>query len=178
MERVIITTLCYHGTDCRVAAWQSNGKISRICLEDPREERLLGSIHVGKVQKILPDIKGAFVEIENGKTGLVHISEMSNNYVKEVEDYVKEGQTVKVKILGINNKGKIELSMKQAEPNEKPADSFVPKRENFSVSNNYSSKNNFEEMMSKFKKLSEEKMKEFGNKTKFRGVKPSHKGDV
>ncbi len=65
MERVIITTLCYHGTDCRVAAWQSNGKISRICLEDPREERLLGSIHVGKVQKILPDIKGAFVEIEN-----------------------------------------------------------------------------------------------------------------
>ena len=65
MERVIITTLCYHGTDCRVAAWQSNGKISRICLEDPRGERLLGSIHVGKVQKILPDIKGAFVEIEN-----------------------------------------------------------------------------------------------------------------
>lgn len=65
MERVIITTLCYHGTDCRVTAWQSNGKISRICLEDPREERLLGSIHVGKVQKILPDIKGAFVEIEN-----------------------------------------------------------------------------------------------------------------
>ena len=65
MERVIITTLCYHGTDCRVAAWHSNGKISRICLEDPRGERLLGSIHVGKVQKILPDIKGAFVEIEN-----------------------------------------------------------------------------------------------------------------
>ena len=65
MERVIITTLCYHGTNCRVAAWQSNGKISRICLEDPQGERLLGSIHVGKVQKILPDIKGAFVEIEN-----------------------------------------------------------------------------------------------------------------
>ena len=65
MERVIITTLCYHGTNCRVAAWQSNGKISRICLEDPQGDRLLGSIHVGKVQKILPDIKGAFVEIEN-----------------------------------------------------------------------------------------------------------------
>ena len=40
MERVIITTLCYHGTDCRVAAWQSNGKISRICLRT-QEERLL-----------------------------------------------------------------------------------------------------------------------------------------
>lgn len=65
MERVIITNLCYHGTDCRVVAWQSNGRISRICLEDPQAERLLGSIHVGKVQKVLPDIKGAFVEIEN-----------------------------------------------------------------------------------------------------------------
>ena len=117
----------------------------------------VGEVVEGKVTGIANF--GAFVEIENGKTGLVHISEMSNNYVKEVGDYVKEGQTVKVKILGINNKGKIELSMKQAEPNEKPADSF-------------------EEMMSKFKKLSEEKMKEFGNKTKFRGVKPSHKGDV
>lgn len=65
MERIIITTLCYHGTDCRVLAWQLNGKICRICLEDPQGERLLGSIHVGKVQKVLPDIKGAFVEIEN-----------------------------------------------------------------------------------------------------------------
>lgn len=65
MERVIITDLCYHGVHCRVAVWQWNGKISRICLEDPSGSRLLGSIHVGKVQKILPDIKGAFVEIEN-----------------------------------------------------------------------------------------------------------------
>lgn len=141
----------------------------------------VGEIVEGKVTGIANF--GAFVEIGNGKTGLVHISEMSNNYVKEVGNYVKEGQTVKVKILGINNKGKIELSMKQAEQNARPADSFVPKRENFTVSNNYSSKNNssknnFEEMMSKFKKLSDEKMKEFGNKTKFRGAKPSHKGDV
>lgn len=141
----------------------------------------VGEIVEGKVTGIANF--GAFVEIGNGKTGLVHISEMSNNYVKEVGNYVKEGQTVKVRILGINNKGKIELSMKQAEQNAKPADSFVPKRENLTVSNNYSSKNNssknnFEEMMSKFKKLSDEKMKEFGNKTKFRGAKPSHKGDV
>lgn len=141
----------------------------------------VGEIVEGKVTGIANF--GAFVEIGNGKTGLVHISEMSNNYVKEVGNYVKEGQTVKVRILGINKKGKIELSMKQAEQNAKPADSFVPKRENLTVSNNYSSKNNssknnFEEMMSKFKKLSDEKMKEFGNKTKFRGAKPSHKGDV
>lgn len=64
MERVVITDMCYRGTKCRVMAWQENGKICRIKLEDPHSEKLLGSIHVGKVQKVLPDIKGAFVEIE------------------------------------------------------------------------------------------------------------------
>ena len=88
MERVIITTLCYHGTDCRVAAWQSNGKISRICLEDPRGERLLGSIHVGKVQKILPDIKGAFVEIEN-RTSCYFPYTKESNFLHNAEEIIR-----------------------------------------------------------------------------------------
>jgi len=56
---------------------------------------------------------GAFVELEEGKSGLVHISEISHDYVEKVSDYVKKGQKVKVKILSVSEDGKISLSMRQ-----------------------------------------------------------------
>lgn len=136
----------------------------------------VGEILEGKVTGVAKF--GAFVDIGKEKTGLVHISEISNTYVKEVGDYVKEGQTVKVKILGINDKGKIELSIKQAETAPKPVTSFSPKRESFSGAKSVSSGNKFEEMIMKFKKLSDEKLGEFKEKTKFRRGKSSHKGDI
>ena len=58
---------------------------------------------------------GAFVALPDGKSGLVHISEIANTFVNDVHDYVQDGQTVKVKIIGIADDGKINLSMKKAE---------------------------------------------------------------
>ena len=59
---------------------------------------------------------GAFVALPEGKSGLVHISEIANTYVNDVHDHVTEGQTVKVKVLAIGEDGRINLSIKKAEP--------------------------------------------------------------
>ena len=74
----------------------------------------VGAIFEGKVTGITKF--GAFVDLGNGKTGMVHISEVAPVFVKEIRDFVTEGQTVKVKIIGINEDGKISLSMKKADP--------------------------------------------------------------
>ncbi len=59
---------------------------------------------------------GAFVQLPEGKVGLIHISEVSNVYVKDVHDFLKEHDKVKVKVLSIDERGKIGLSIKQANP--------------------------------------------------------------
>ena len=61
---------------------------------------------------------GAFVEIE-GKTGLVHISEVADSYVKDIRDFLKEGDKIPVKVVRIEPTGKISLSIKQANPDLK-----------------------------------------------------------
>ena len=58
---------------------------------------------------------GAFVTMPDGKSGLVHISEIANTFVNDVHDFVQDGQTVKVKVIGIADDGKINLSIKRAE---------------------------------------------------------------
>src|SRR5690625_3392369 len=57
---------------------------------------------------------GAFVKIENKKTGLVHISEVADTYVKDINDYLSVGDEIKVKIINIEKDGKIGLSIKKA----------------------------------------------------------------
>ena len=64
---------------------------------------------------------GAFVEVE-GKTGLVHISEISDTYVKDIREYLKEKDKVRVKVISIDDNGKISLSIKQASISQKPID--------------------------------------------------------
>ncbi len=59
---------------------------------------------------------GAFVQLPEGKSGLVHISEISHDYVEKVTDYLKKDQKVKVKVLSISKEGKISLSIRQAKP--------------------------------------------------------------
>lgn len=71
----------------------------------------VGAILEGKITGIAAF--GAFVELEGGKTGLVHISEIASEYVNDISQYLKEGQVVKVKAIGVE-KGKISLSIKQA----------------------------------------------------------------
>ena len=71
-----------------------------------------GMILEGKVTGITKF--GAFVELEPGKTGMVHISEVAPTFVNDINDYLKEGQTVKVKVLSVSEDGKIRLSKKKA----------------------------------------------------------------
>jgi polyribonucleotide nucleotidyltransferase len=73
----------------------------------------VGQIFTGKVKRIMNF--GAFCEIAPNKEGLVHVSELSNKYVKSVEDVVKVGDEIKVKVIEIDELGRINLSKKQAE---------------------------------------------------------------
>lgn len=69
---------------------------------------------------------GAFVSLEGGKSGLVHISEVANAYVSDVHDHVEIGQKVKVKVLSLGEAGKINLSIKRAQepPRANPAPAY------------------------------------------------------
>lgn len=78
----------------------------------------VGMVTEGKVTGITKF--GAFVALPEGKSGLVHISEIANTFVSDVHDYVQDGQTVKVKVIGISEDGKINLSIKKAEEQPRP----------------------------------------------------------
>ncbi|HHX01323.1 MAG TPA: RNA-binding protein S1 [Firmicutes bacterium] len=111
----------------------------------------VGSIVEGKVTGITSF--GAFVELENGKTGLVHISEVADTYVRDINDFLKEQDSVRVKVINITD-GKIGLSIKQANP--KPSDGS---NSHYSRSRRKaaSSASNFEERLARFLKDSEER---------------------
>jgi S1 RNA binding domain protein len=94
----------------------------------------VGSIVVGKVTGITNF--GAFVELESGETGLVHISEVANTYVKDISNFLKERDEVKVKVINVDDDGKIGLSIKQLEdPDDRidhaPEMSFDEKMDRF-----------------------------------------------
>jgi polyribonucleotide nucleotidyltransferase len=74
-------------------------------------EAEIGQVYEGKVERIVDF--GAFVNILPGKDGLVHISQISNERVEKVTDVLAEGQMVKVKVLDVDNRGRIKLSMKE-----------------------------------------------------------------
>ena len=73
----------------------------------------IGKIYTGKVKGITQ--YGAFVDIDGGGTGMVHISEVSNTYVNDIHDHLTENQEVKVKVIGINEAGKVSLSIKKVD---------------------------------------------------------------
>ena len=80
----------------------------------------VGSIVEGKVSGITKF--GAFVTLPEGKSGLVHISEIADSYVNDVHEHLSEGDQVKVKVIGIDDAGRINLSIKKAtEPPPRPA---------------------------------------------------------
>ncbi len=80
----------------------------------------IGSVLEGKVTGIMKF--GAFVDLPDGKSGMVHISEISNTYVENVSDFLTVGQEVKVKVISINESGKIGLSIKKLEDSgERPS---------------------------------------------------------
>ena len=86
----------------------------------------VGAVLEGKVTSITKF--GAFVALEGGRSGLVHISEIANTYVNDVHDFLQEGQTVKVKLLAIKD-GKLDLSIKKALPAPaRPQRTFQPRQ--------------------------------------------------
>lgn len=123
----------------------------------------IGKIYEGKVKGIAQ--YGAFVEIEDAGTGMVHISEIANSFVKDVKDYLTENQKVKVKVLNIDENGKIALSIKKAvSENEKPLKPAKRQERNYKP-NVWEPKKKppvselgFEEMLTRFKQNSEEKI--------------------
>ncbi len=114
---------------------------------------------------------GVFVDIGDNQTGMVHISEVARTFVSEIRDFVKEGETVRVKILSISDDGKISLSIKRAMEDEKehrsrrPRPTTPPKPDNSFV---WSAPRNegasFEDMMNKFKQTSDEKFSDLKRK--------------
>ena len=71
----------------------------------------VGAIVEGKVTGLTNF--GAFVSLPDGKTGMVHISEVAPTYVKEIRDYLTENQEVKVKVLSVGDDGRVSLSIKR-----------------------------------------------------------------
>lgn len=142
----------------------------------------VGSVLEGKVTSITKF--GAFVQLPDHKIGMVHISEIAPTFVKEITDYVKQDDVVKVQVLAIGQDGKISLSMKSlAKPgegrshvpsggatrqgggrqhyqNKGPAQYRPPRKDNgFHGAKNLDAKpSSFEDMLSKFKSDSDEKM--------------------
>lgn len=100
---------------------------------------------------------GAFVQLEGGKTGLVHISEVAISFVKDIRDHLKENDSVKVKVLSIDDSGKISLSIKKALEEEmaKAKASKAPAHVTFG---NDAGEMSFEDKMKQFMQDSEEKM--------------------
>lgn len=87
-------------------------------------EPQVGSILEGKVTSIMKF--GAFVALEGGGSGLVHISEIANTFVEDVHDFLETGQAVKVLVLSAEN-GRVNLSIKKTLPQEERRPSRPPK---------------------------------------------------
>ena len=124
----------------------------------------VGNIVEGKVSNIMPF--GAFVSLPDNKTGLVHISEVASDYIKDLNEHLKQGDVVKVKVIRIDDNGKISLSIKKACENkpkereqrreEKPKGPIRPI--DIDWGRHQSAEMSFEDKLSKFKQDSDEKM--------------------
>lgn len=120
---------------------------------------------------------GVFVDIGEGKSGMVHISEVARTYVNDINEFVKVGDEVKVKVLNIGEDGKISLSIKRAlEPEKAPEQKEHRERRGFQqrqpqrIDGSYTwmpkkaEPQSFEEMMNRFKQTSDEKFSDLKRK--------------
>lgn len=125
----------------------------------------IGNIYEGKVKSITQ--YGAFVDINGGGTGMVHISEVANTFVSDIKDHLTENQDVRVKVIGINEQGKVSLSIKKTLENQQEKPQQRQRRQNDSPrrANVWEPKKqppmselSFEDMLTRFKQNSEERM--------------------
>ena len=122
----------------------------------------VGNVLEGKIVNVMPF--GAFVALPEDKTGLVHISEISSEYVEDINTCIKRGDVVKVKVIKIEDSGKISLSIKKAEERkrekkreEKPQKPAIIRPADIDWSRKDEDLS-FEDKLSKFKQDSDEKM--------------------
>ena len=137
----------------------------------------IGKIYEGKVRSITN--YGAFVEVpvEGSRpvTGMVHISEVANTYVNDIHEFLTEGQSVNVKVIAVNEQGKISMSIKKAQPEsaqtqqQKPRPPRRPDRDKGIVwepkPQKPQSEMTFEDMMNRFKQHSEERISDIKRNT-------------
>jgi len=124
------------------------------------------SIEVGSVvEGVVTGITnfGAFVELPGGKVGLIHISEVADVYVRDVKDFLKEQDKVKVKVLSVDERGKIGLSIKQLQDSS----SSSARRAHASEHRRPNRFNtpSFEDKLSKFLKDSDERLSDLKKNT-------------
>ncbi len=109
----------------------------------------------GKIVKITN--YGAFLDIGSGKWGLIHISKIADGYVKNVEDHVKKGEEVEATVIGVDENGKVSLSLveKNKEPKEIQEPPLFKKEEDLH--------GNFEDKLDRFLKDNEDKISQIRN---------------
>ena len=132
----------------------------------------VGQIVEGKITGITNF--GVFVDLGEGKSGLVHISEVARSYVNDIKDFVKLNDVVKAKVLNISDDGKISLSIKKAHEAENPPKEREQRGRrqpnNYKPDGSYTwmpkkqEPASFEEMMSRFKQTSDEKFSDLKRK--------------
>jgi S1 RNA binding domain protein len=151
------------------------------------------SIEVGsKLQGKVTGITnfGAFVELPEGSTGLVHISEVADNYVKDINDHLKVGDQVEVKVINVEKDGKIGLSIKKAkdrperperpergERRESRGHSHSQRPRQGRSNDNRPPRENFESKMARFLKDSEDRLSSLKRNTESkRGGRGARRG--
>jgi len=132
----------------------------------------VGKVLEGKVISVMPF--GAFVSLPEGRTGLVHISEVALDYVQNVSDHLKENDEVRVKVVSVDEKGKISLSIKRVILDERKSKSGAhakksgeqnkgpvrPASIDWSANKGAAPELSFEDKLSKFKTDSDERMQD------------------
>ncbi len=104
---------------------------------------------------------GAFIQLEENRVGMVHISEIANSFVRDINEHLKLGDSVRVAVLGTDENGRINLSIRRAAPSP-PAPVFAPQpRREVSQS--------FDDMLSRFLKDSEERQLDYKRATGRKG---------
>ena len=139
------------------------------------QQLTVGEIVEGKITGITNF--GIFADLGKGKSGMVHISEVSRTYVNDINELFKVGDVVKMKIMNITEEGKISLSIKRALEPEKhqdaprtpreprpPREAAKPAYNSYTWTPKKQEPASFEEMMSRFKQTSDEKFSDLKRK--------------
>lgn len=135
-------------------------------------ELTVGTLLEGKVKSITKF--GAFILLPENRTGMVHISEISNSYVSDIHEHLTEGQTVRVKVIAVDESGKISLSIKRAQepqPRRSAAPSSRPPRPEAARPAAPKAPQTFEEKLKQFMSDSDSKIsgcRQYEHKTKSR----------